>query len=123
MFRIEHTGMFYYPESEKTFKITIEELYANEILQLNDWRYISRNCVLTEQILEEFKDKFIWERVCWNETFSLYLLDKFVDYVDWDIISQYYGMPKEFMEKHKYYINWELAYDSDNVPENFSITF
>ena len=45
-------------------EISIEEIYLNELNGLNNWKDLSRNYKLTEDIIIEFKDKLNWYYIC-----------------------------------------------------------
>ena len=45
-------------------QISKEEIYLNELNGENDWEYLSQNYILSEDVINEFKDKVIWDKIC-----------------------------------------------------------
>lgn len=109
-------------------KMSIEELYAEQLSGQANWKTLSNKIELTEEILSEFKDCIDWRMVFYNPSLTIEMIDKYLDYLLCDAF--YYKMffkfkefPEWFLKKHKYKLDWNLLYENDLVPEDFNLEF
>jgi hypothetical protein len=86
--------------------ITIEELYANEILQKNDWDHLSGIANLPEEILDEFKNKLNWKLISIGRDIDADFMEKYKDILFWDDISRYQDLSENDIEQFKDCVDW-----------------
>ena len=82
---------------------------------------LSKNPSLTEELIEEFKDKLVWKEVCKNATLSEEFIEKNLDRVDWDAVSKYQSLSEEFIIKHSDKVDWNGISSNQNLSEEFII--
>jgi hypothetical protein len=107
--------------------ISVEELIANELLQQNDWFYLSRIIKLDLNLIQEFKSKLNWSSIIANPSFTIDLIDyldeEIKNKLNWNRISRHKEMTPEFIDKYKYYINWEDFFEWNKLPEGYKLIF
>lgn len=87
-------------KSKVLLKITMEELYAGEITQTNDWYYICNYCKLTEDMIREFQNQVDWYFICSRQKLSESFIEEFKDKVKWVRIGKYQKLSMEFIIKY-----------------------
>ena len=105
-------------------KIDIEEIYLNELNGKNDWRKLSKNYDLSEEILDEFGDKIFWHTytVHHHNRIDRRMFKKYKGDLDWDYISMWHELNNEFIEEFKYQLDWKVLYEF-RLPKGYSIMF
>ncbi len=73
-----------------------------------DWRYVSENIELNEDILEKYKDCLDWNIICKRITFSNGFLEKYANYIDWNLasVSEDINFTSSLVNKYKNKWNW-----------------
>jgi ribosomal protein S13 len=89
-------------------QMTIEELYANEILQKNDWKELSKIGNLSEEIIEEFKYKLDWRLISIYRDLNINFIEKYKDLLDWKEISKYQSLSESDIEYFEDYVDWDF---------------
>lgn len=79
-------------------KLTIEQLYMNEILQKNDWDKISKR-KLPKEIIDEFKTKINW--TIFSEVQNESALEESLDNLDWYYVAKNEQISVDFIKKYK----------------------
>jgi hypothetical protein len=87
-------------------KITIEELYANEITQNNHWHDLSEHYFLSEEIIREFKNQVNWSVISKHQILSESFIREFQDKVDWGWISKHQVLSESFIEEFAKDVDW-----------------
>ena len=92
----------------------IKEKYGWERDSQIDWNYISKNQVLSEDIIREYADKLNWKWISTRINLSDEFIEKHAEKLDWGIMSRYRVFSEEFMLKFADYMDWERILKDQN---------
>lgn len=93
--------------------------FLRELVTWNDdlWDNIACYQKLSEDFIDEYKDKLQWIYLSSNQRLSEKFMEKHLDYLDWIYVSQYQKLSPEFMKKYENKLDWNcvLKYQK-NIP-------
>ena len=94
---------------------------ANEILGVNydNWARLSFCESLTEDFIQEFKDKVDWICISRYSHLSEDFIRKFADRVDWFYISAYQYLSEDFIREFADRVNWDWLVKCQHLSEDF----
>ena len=94
---------------------------ANEILGTNydNWARLSLCESLTEDFIQEFKDKVDWTCISRYPHLSEDFIRKFADRVDWYYISAYQYLSEDFIREFKDWVSWDAISYYQQLSEDF----
>ena len=94
---------------------------ANEILGTNydNWARLSLCESLTEDFIQEFKDKVDWTCISRYPHLSEDFIRKFADRVDWYYISAYQYLSEDFIREFKDWVYWDAISYYQQLSEDF----
>jgi len=72
-----------------------------------EWREISCYQKLSEDFIQEFKDKVDWEYISCYQILSEDFIREFINRIHWDGISYYQQLSEEFVQEFKNEVDWE----------------
>ena len=125
-------------------KLSWEKYYAPEF-DWGDWQFYLKY-YLTDEFIEEFKDKLNWLHLLTYQRVNEALLEKYIQYIDWTaatahqqlsekfmdkytdeitkhlcwcIISTHQKLSEEFIKKHKNSLDWFLICKHQHLSEDF----
>ena len=84
-----------------------------------DWYYISRDQVLSEDLIRKFKDKVVWYYISQYQVLSEDFIREFKDEVNWRCISECQVLSEEFIREFKDKVNWSCISRSQVLSEDF----
>lgn len=87
------------------------------------WGNISRNKCLSEEFMEENKDKIDWNDISVFQTMSESFIEKHKDLVSWNGISRYQVLSEDFLIKHKDQVDWNIVCSSQILSREFMNNF
>ena len=86
-------------------EVSEEEIYLNELTNSNNWYYLCTNCKLSEEIMEKFVDKLVFDSITMNQKLSEKFIDKYYDRFSWNYIAIFQPLSEPFIAKHSNRIN------------------
>ena len=94
---------------------------ANEILGANydNWERLSLCESLTEDFIQEFKDKVDWFSISRYPHLSEDFIRKFADKVDWYYISAYQSLSEDFIREFQDRVAWDWVVKYQPLSEDF----
>ena len=94
---------------------------ANEILGANydNWERLSLCESLTEDFIQEFKDKVDWFSISRSPHLSEAFIRKFADTVDWSYISAYQCLSEAFLREFQDRVAWDWIVKYQPLSEDF----
>ena len=94
---------------------------ANEILGANydNWERLSLCESLTEDFIQEFKDKVDWFSISRYPHLSEDFIRKFADKVDWYYISAYQSLSEDFIREFQDRVAWDWIVKYQPLSEDF----
>ena len=94
---------------------------ANEILGTNydNWARLSLCESLTEDFIQEFKDKVDWFSISRYPHLSEDFIRKFADKVDWYYISAYQSLSEDFIREFQDRVAWDWIVKYQPLSEDF----
>ena len=94
---------------------------ANEILGTNygNWARLSLCESLTEDFIQEFKDKVDWTCISRYPHLSEDFIRKFADRVDWYYISTYQYLSENFIREFNDWVYWDAISYCQRLSEDF----
>ena len=94
---------------------------ANEILGANydNWARLSLCESLTEDFIQEFKDKVDWICISRYSHLSEDFIRKFADRVDWYYISAYQHLSEDFIREFADRVTWDWLVKYQHLSEDF----
>jgi hypothetical protein len=102
---------------------TIEEIKKQiqevEIDDYNWWCNISRNKILTEAFIDEYKYYVSWFSISANQKLSEAFMESHEDFICWPVISTYQNLSEAFMETHQDKISWTKISAYQKLTEAF----
>ena len=99
-----------------------EELFENFIEKYADkvdWKYISVYQKLSETFIEKHTDEVNWGCISECQKLSETFIEKHADKVDWEYISKYQKLSETFIEKHADKVNWGRISKYQKLSETF----
>jgi len=120
--------------------------FCKENIDKINWKYISKNQILTENFIINFINEVYWEiisqyqklsekfikrfesNVCWHiiskyQKLSEKFIKRFKNRVCWTYISQYQKLSEDFIREFKDYVDWSLISKYQKLSENFILEF
>lgn len=84
-----------------------------------DWNEISFKYKLSEDFIEEYKDKLNWNWLSYHQTLSESLIEKNLIRISWEKISRYQVLSENFLAKYKDQIDWVGVCSSQILSREF----
>ena len=99
---------------------------TDEVLQIIrsdnlNWEYISKEIILSEEIIREFKSSIRWKLISQFQILSEEFMREFKCQLSWDHISEYQVLSDNFIGEFKNKINFVRVYDNKNIPLNVKL--
>ena len=85
----------------------------------NTFDLLSSYVYLSEDLLDRYKNKLDWYKVCKDVPLSVELLDKFSDKLFWPVVSHYQKLSEEFIDKHSDKVDWNNISIHQKLSESF----
>ena len=77
------------------------EYELSELIENNEWTYISIYQKLSEEFIEKYQDNVNWDAISAYQKLSEKLIEKYKDKVNWYFISRFQILSENFVGKHK----------------------
>lgn len=89
--------------------ISVEEVYTNVLLNTINWDHLYWNYKLSDEVLEEFKDKLNWHQISiyQSRNISEKTIERFANYLEWDYLAMYRELSEELIEKYHNKMLWD----------------
>lgn len=85
-----------------------------ENLDFFDWQDISENEKLSEDFIEEFKDKLNWDLISLKQSLSKKFIIKYKDSVNWNILINKSENKEKFIMNYAEFINPSVIFKYSN---------
>jgi len=85
------------------------------------WNDISLHPKLLQypNLIEKYKDKLSWWRVCRKQKLTEEFIEKYEDYVDWEEVCRYQKLSEPFIEKHIDKMRWSSVFFAQTLSIEF----
>jgi hypothetical protein len=105
-------------------QIKKEEIYAMILTNEIDWISLSRYYSLSEEIIDEFVDKWNWEDIFYYQKLSESFLEKYLNKINsqkynWYYISKYQQLSESFIMKYIDKLNIHCILTNQSLSEEF----
>lgn len=75
--------------------------------------------IVTDEFIEEFKDKIYWGLLLEARVFPETFLVKYQDHLDWDSVSKYQVLTEDFIHLWRNKLNWDFICAYQQMSETF----
>lgn len=66
-----------------------------------------KKTILSEEFIQEFKDRLNWFDICQYQKLSISFMIKFSDYLSWKHVSEFQTLTEEFIHQFHNFVDWE----------------
>ena len=98
---------------------SLTEDFIQEFKDKVDWFCISRYSHLSEDFIRKFADRVDWYYISAYQHLSENFIREFADRVAWDWIVKYQPLSEEFIREFKDKVNWNYISANQHLSENF----
>jgi len=122
--KVDWDDMSVYPLSELTMATFADKLNWRLVLEYqsisksfmrkiasringNEWKAISKHCVLSESFIAGLTDFVDWRRISKYQVLSEPFIRAAVEYIDWQLISRYQRLSESFIREFKHNVDWD----------------
>lgn len=118
--RVTNWSLIYMNES-------LSEKFFEDNLHLIDHKFYNFN--LSENFIDNHKDKIDWDKFSANASLTLEIVNKYFEYISWERISSNTSITTEIIDAYKNFLNWKVAFhnlgisdqDFDKIKGNLNI--
>ncbi len=102
------------------FNIHLKRRYYNtpfimKFHDIVDWRWISKNIIVDEEILLKFWDKFIKRYISKKQIITVRVVREYADELDWNAVSK--RNVRDILYVARDYLNWEIICRKSKLPD------
>ena len=98
---------------------SLTEDFIQEFKDKVDWTCISRYPHLSEDFIRKFADRVDWYYISAYQYLSENFIREFADRVAWDWIVKYQPLSEDFIREFKDKVNWNYISANQHLSENF----
>ena len=98
---------------------SLTEDFIQEFKDKVDWICISRYPHLSEDFIRKFADRVDWYYISAYQYLSENFIREFADRVAWDWIVKYQPLSEDFIREFRYKLNWSYISAYQHLSENF----
>ena len=99
--------------------VEILQQYTNGEDLTVDWIELTKNTVLSEDFIHDFKDNVNWLYICTYQSLSEKFIEEHKSYIRWRWISKYQKLSLKFIRKYKKVLNWDLICTYQKLSSTF----